>query len=40
MAIGMPLLYIAVGFIGGIIGAAFYNVVAGWIGGFEIDYEQ
>jgi hypothetical protein len=40
MAIAMPLLYIAIGFVGGIIGAAFYNIVAGWLGGFEIDYEQ
>jgi hypothetical protein len=38
-AVGMPLLYIVVGFVGGIIGAAFYNVVANSLGGFEIDYE-
>ncbi len=40
MAIGMPLLYIVLGFVGGIVGAVFYNLVAGWLGGFEIDYEQ
>lgn len=40
MIIGMPLLYIAIGFVGGIIGSLFYNLVAGWIGGIEIDYES
>ena len=39
MVIVMPLVYIVVGFIGGIIGAFIYNIVAGWIGGIEIDYE-
>lgn len=40
MAIGLPLLYIIVGFVGGLIGAAIYNIVAGWFGGFEIEFEQ
>jgi len=39
-AVGMPLLYIVVGFVGGIFGAAFYNVVAKSLGGLEIDYES
>lgn len=40
MAIMMPLLYIVVGFIGGIIGAFIYNIVAGWIGGLEMEFQQ
>ena len=39
MAIGMPLLYVVIGFVGGIVGATFYNIVAGWLGGLEIDHE-
>jgi hypothetical protein len=39
MVVVMPLLYIVIGFIGGIVGAFIYNIVAGWIGGIEIEYE-
>ena len=38
-AIGMPILYIVIGFIGGIIGAFMYNLSAKWVGGIEIDIE-
>jgi hypothetical protein len=38
-AIGMPILYIVLGFIGGIIGAFIYNLSARWIGGIEIEIE-
>ena len=31
----LPFLYVAVGFIGGIISAAVYNLVAKWSGGIE-----
>lgn len=40
MAIVFPLLYIVGGFIGGIIGAFIYNIVAGWIGGMEMEFEE
>lgn len=31
-----PIMYFVVGFIGGVISAALYNLVAGWTGGVEI----
>ena len=36
-AIMMPVLYAVVGFIGGIIAAALYNVIAKWTDGFEFE---
>jgi hypothetical protein len=47
LAIGMmvlfgvmiPILYGAMGFIFGVIGAAIYNLIAGWIGGIEVEVE-
>lgn len=36
----LPVLYGAVGFIGGAIFAALYNVVAGFVGGIEVEIEQ
>jgi hypothetical protein len=39
MAIFMPIIYGAMGFVFGIIGAALYNLVARWIGGFEVEVE-
>ena len=35
MTIGMPILYAVMGFIMGVIGAWFYNVIAKWIGGIR-----
>lgn len=35
----MPIIYGVMGFVGGIIMAAIYNVIAGWIGGFEVEVE-
>jgi len=35
----MPIVYGVMGFIGGIIAAALYNVFAGWIGGIEVEVE-
>ena len=35
----MPVLYGALGFIGGAIGALLYNLFAKWVGGFELEME-
>ncbi|HEV8600055.1 MAG TPA: hypothetical protein VGQ69_11890 [Gemmatimonadales bacterium] len=35
----LPLLYGCIGFIMSLIMAAFYNLVAGWVGGLEIQVE-
>jgi len=40
MLIFLPLLYAAMGFIGGVIAAAIYNVVAKWTGGIEFTVED
>ena len=32
-----PIAYGSVGFVGGLIGAFLYNLVAGWVGGIEIE---
>src|ERR1039457_1804519 len=37
LAILLPVLYAAAGFIGGVIGAALYNLIAKWTGGFEFE---
>ena len=39
MGIFMPIIYAVMGFIFGILGAAVYNLIAGWIGGFEVEVE-
>jgi hypothetical protein len=36
-AIVLPIVYAAAGFVGGIIMAALYNLVARWTGGFEFE---
>ncbi len=36
-AIVLPVIYACVGFVFTFIGAALYNVVAGWVGGLEIE---
>src|SRR5262245_5535139 len=33
----LPILYARFGFIGGLISAAIYNLVAGWVGGLQVD---
>ena len=38
-AIFIPLCYAAMGFLGGVIGAAIYNLVAKMIGGIEVEVE-
>ena len=39
-ALAMPVMYSVFGVIGGAIGAALYNLVAGWVGGIEIELDQ
>lgn len=36
-ALAVPLLYMAAGFIFTLLGAALYNLVAGWVGGIQIE---
>jgi hypothetical protein len=36
-AIMMPVMYGVMGLIGGAVGAALYNLVAGWVGGIEVE---
>jgi hypothetical protein len=38
-ALFMPILYGAMGFVFGVIGAFIYNLIAKWIGGIEVDVE-
>jgi hypothetical protein len=39
MGIFIPIIYGAMGFIFGVIGAAVYNLVARWIGGLELEVD-
>ncbi len=39
MAIGAPILYGLMGFLGGVIMAALYNLFARWVGGLEVEVE-
>ncbi|MEP6508418.1 MAG: hypothetical protein ABJC63_09355 [Gemmatimonadales bacterium] len=39
LAIVLPLLYAAFGFVGTLIAAAIYNFVAGMVGGIEVEVE-
>jgi hypothetical protein len=39
MLIGMPILYGIIGLIGGALIAVLYNLVAGWTGGIELEFE-
>ena len=38
--LGMPATFAAFGFVAGAIGALLYNLVAGWFGGIEMEFEQ
>jgi hypothetical protein len=38
-ALAMPVMYAAMGFIFGALGACIYNLVAKWIGGIEVEVE-
>ncbi|MFN2502501.1 MAG: hypothetical protein ABR530_10885 [Pyrinomonadaceae bacterium] len=37
--IGLPIMYSAIGFVGGAIGALIYNLFANYLGGIEIEVE-
>jgi hypothetical protein len=39
-AVGLPVLYACAGFVGAAIGCAIYNLVAGWVGGIEIEFGE
>ena len=39
LAILMPLIYGAMGFVSGAVGALLYNALAKWVGGFELELE-
>jgi len=39
-AIFMPVMYGVFGIVGGAVGAVLYNLVAGWVGGIEVELEQ
>ena len=36
----LPILYAVIGFVGGALVAFLYNVIAGWIGGIEVELEE
>ncbi len=39
MAVAAPIFYAALGFVFGVIGAFIYNLIAGWVGGIEIEVQ-
>ena len=39
LGIFMPVIYGVMGFVGGVVCAAIYNLFAGWIGGIEVEVE-
>ena len=40
VAIALPVIYGVIGFVFTAIGCAIYNLVAGWIGGIEVEIEE
>ena len=38
--IAMPIMFATFGFIAGVLGAFLYNLVARWVGGIEMHFEQ
>jgi hypothetical protein len=36
----MPIFYGVLGFVGGAIAAWLYNIIVGWIGGIEVEFED
>ncbi len=40
MAILMPLMYIAIGFVATLVGCFIYNLAAGWVGGIELEFDE
>ena len=39
-AVCLPVIYAVLGFVGGIIMAAIYNLIAGWTGGIEFEVKD
>jgi hypothetical protein len=39
LAFAMPIFYGVMGFVMGAVGALLYNLIAGWVGGFEVQLE-
>jgi hypothetical protein len=39
-AIFLPVIYGVMGFIAGVVSSALYNLIAGWVGGFEFEFES
>ena len=39
-AVALPILYACAGFVGAAIGCAIYNIVAGWVGGIEVEFGE
>ena len=37
LAVMLPVIYAVIGFVGGVISAAIYNLIAKWTGGFEFE---
>ena len=40
MAVLFPIMYAVFGFVGGVIMAAVYNLIARWVGGLELEFED
>jgi hypothetical protein len=38
-ALFLPIIYGVAGFIGGIVSAFLYNIIAKWVGGMEVEIE-
>lgn len=38
-AVAIPVMYGVMGAISGLVGAAMYNLVAGWVGGIDVEIE-
>jgi hypothetical protein len=39
MAVAAPVFYAILGFVFGVIGAFIYNLIAGWVGGIEVEVQ-
>ena len=39
LALAMPVFYAAMGFVGGVVSAFVYNLIAKWIGGMVVDIQ-
>jgi hypothetical protein len=39
-AIFLPIIYGVIGFIAGVVTSALYNLIAGWVGGLELEFDE